>query len=287
MCALGLRSLTPVSAAYALLARPRGWSGSAGRRGGAAGAACGQPGPVGADAGRLPVVCSGAVGAGGWPNPLPGGGAGRRRPAGDRHRLRPWGCALRPAVVVRAAAAAGRGGPGASLSLRGQLERQALTSALRCWPRDRPWSWWRSRWWAPPWWPPTDRPRLTARRRPRSARSRGCTEPAWRTAPSACKRSCCCRTAGPGFTELLAAQPAASPVQRDLDVVALLVALLRQIGRRRRGRDAGSAYGTTAEASIVLAALLQPVTLPIGLRRAVRRTHRCWATCAVRWSAPP
>lgn len=75
-----------------------------------------------------------------------------------------------------------------------------------------------------------------------------------------------------GFAELSAAQPAATELQRELDVVALLVAVAARVGVAPAVTALQSAYGTSPGAGVRLAALLQPLALPPQVRRAVRST---------------
>ncbi len=72
-----------------------------------------------------------------------------------------------------------------------------------------------------------------------------------------------------GFTQLVTAQPAATELQRELDVVALLVAMTPHLGAEGAVAALRSAYGTTPAAEARLAALLQPLALPRSVRRAV------------------
>ncbi len=75
-----------------------------------------------------------------------------------------------------------------------------------------------------------------------------------------------------GFADLTAAQPAATELQRELDVVALLVAVARQLGPDVAVRTLRAGYGGTPGSEARLAALLQPLALPRPVRRAIRGT---------------
>jgi uncharacterized membrane protein YbhN (UPF0104 family)/tRNA A-37 threonylcarbamoyl transferase component Bud32 len=75
-----------------------------------------------------------------------------------------------------------------------------------------------------------------------------------------------------GFADLAAAQPAATDLQRELDVVSLLVALAGQLGPEAAVAALRRGYGSTALAEARLAALLQPLALPRAVRRATRAT---------------
>jgi uncharacterized membrane protein YbhN (UPF0104 family) len=75
-----------------------------------------------------------------------------------------------------------------------------------------------------------------------------------------------------GFSDLAAAQPAATELQRELDVVALLVAVARQLDPEAAVTALRSGYGSTQVSEARLAALLQPLALPRPVRRAVRAT---------------
>ena len=72
--------------------------------------------------------------------------------------------------------------------------------------------------------------------------------------------------------DLAAAQPAATDLQRELDVVALLVALAGQLGPEAAVAALRTGYGSTPVAEARLAALLQPLALPRAVRRATRAT---------------
>jgi uncharacterized membrane protein YbhN (UPF0104 family) len=75
-----------------------------------------------------------------------------------------------------------------------------------------------------------------------------------------------------GFTALRAAQPAATTLQRELDVVALLVITAPLVGAEPSVAALRSGYATTPAKESRLAALLQPPALPRPLRHAVRGT---------------
>ncbi|MCW2742335.1 MAG: hypothetical protein JWR45_2757 [Blastococcus sp.] len=75
-----------------------------------------------------------------------------------------------------------------------------------------------------------------------------------------------------GFVDLSAAQPAATELQRELDVVALLVTGGRLVGAAEVATALRTDYGTTPGAEARLAALLQPLALPVPVRRTVRGT---------------
>jgi uncharacterized protein (TIRG00374 family) len=75
-----------------------------------------------------------------------------------------------------------------------------------------------------------------------------------------------------GFTDLVAAQPAATELQRELDVVILLAALASKVGAPGAVAALRSGYGTTTAMESRLAALEQPVALPRSARRLVRGT---------------
>ena len=72
-----------------------------------------------------------------------------------------------------------------------------------------------------------------------------------------------------GLTQLVTAQPAATELQRELDVVALLVAMGTHLGAEGAVAALRSAYGTTPATEARLAALLQPLALPRRVRRAI------------------
>ncbi len=75
-----------------------------------------------------------------------------------------------------------------------------------------------------------------------------------------------------GFAELLAAQPAATDLQRELDVVAILVATSTRIGAAAAVTALRSGYRSTPATEARLAALLQPLALTHSARRAARGT---------------
>jgi uncharacterized membrane protein YbhN (UPF0104 family)/tRNA A-37 threonylcarbamoyl transferase component Bud32 len=75
-----------------------------------------------------------------------------------------------------------------------------------------------------------------------------------------------------GFTRWRSAQPAASDLQRELDVVALLVTAAAHAGVEAAVAAFRDGYGSGAPAEARLAALAQPLVLPPPLREAVRRT---------------
>jgi uncharacterized membrane protein YbhN (UPF0104 family)/tRNA A-37 threonylcarbamoyl transferase component Bud32 len=75
-----------------------------------------------------------------------------------------------------------------------------------------------------------------------------------------------------GFADLSLAQPATTELQRGLDVAALLVAVATTVGAESAVAAMRSAYTLNPATDARLAALLQPVVLPRALRRSVRRT---------------
>lgn len=75
-----------------------------------------------------------------------------------------------------------------------------------------------------------------------------------------------------GFADLSSAQPASTDLQQELDVVALLVAAGQQVGADDVVTALRADYGSTPARQAKLAALLQPVALPWSVRRAVRGT---------------
>ena len=75
-----------------------------------------------------------------------------------------------------------------------------------------------------------------------------------------------------GFTRWRSAQPAASELQRELDVVALLVTAAAHAGVEAAVAAFRDGYGSGAPPEARLAALAQPLVLPPPLREAVRRT---------------
>jgi glycosyltransferase 2 family protein len=77
---------------------------------------------------------------------------------------------------------------------------------------------------------------------------------------------------GTGLTDLRAAQPAASDLQRDLDVVAMLVVVAAEVGAAEAVAAWRAGYPTGSAERLRVAALLQPPALPPRLRRAVRGT---------------
>ncbi len=75
-----------------------------------------------------------------------------------------------------------------------------------------------------------------------------------------------------GFTGWQSAQPAATELQRELDVVALLVTAAAHAGVLGAVAALRAGYGTEPTAESRLAALAQPLVLPPPVREAVRRT---------------
>jgi glycosyltransferase 2 family protein len=75
-----------------------------------------------------------------------------------------------------------------------------------------------------------------------------------------------------GLTRWRSAQPAASELQRELDIVALLVTAAAYAGVEAAVAAFRDGYGSGAPAGARLAALAQPLVLPPPLREAVRRT---------------
>ncbi|WP_100497495.1 lysylphosphatidylglycerol synthase transmembrane domain-containing protein [Geodermatophilus chilensis] len=75
-----------------------------------------------------------------------------------------------------------------------------------------------------------------------------------------------------GFSRWRSAQPAASELQRELDLVALLVTAAAHAGVEPAVAALRAGYGTEPAAEARLAALAQPLVLPPPLREAVRRT---------------
>ena len=71
-----------------------------------------------------------------------------------------------------------------------------------------------------------------------------------------------------GLADLAAAQPAASELQRELDVVALLATIAVEVSITDAVAQLRSSYGTTFAAESRLAALLQPLALPGPVRHA-------------------
>ncbi len=76
-----------------------------------------------------------------------------------------------------------------------------------------------------------------------------------------------------GFRDLSTAQPASSELQRDLDLVALLVASSTRLGAGPAVAAVTEGYATPAAANRRLAALLQPVGLPGPTRKELKGTH--------------
>lgn len=77
---------------------------------------------------------------------------------------------------------------------------------------------------------------------------------------------------GAGFADLQTAQPAATELQRDLDAVTMLVSTAADVGAPEAVTALGSGYDTDAPTDVRLSALLQPLALPHGVRRAARGT---------------
>lgn len=75
-----------------------------------------------------------------------------------------------------------------------------------------------------------------------------------------------------GFTDLSAAQPAATALQLDLDLVALLVVAGQEVGPAVAVAAMRSGYGTTPDSELRLAGVLQPIALSRQLRHVVRKT---------------
>ena len=75
-----------------------------------------------------------------------------------------------------------------------------------------------------------------------------------------------------GFADLSVAQPATTELQRGLDIAAMLVAATTRVGADVAVAALREAYSMSSTAQARLAALLQPVILPRPLRRVVRRT---------------
>lgn len=71
-----------------------------------------------------------------------------------------------------------------------------------------------------------------------------------------------------GLADLSAAQPAASALQRELDVVALLAAVGVEVGVAEAVAGLRSSYGISSAVESRLAALLQPLALPGPVRHA-------------------
>ncbi len=77
---------------------------------------------------------------------------------------------------------------------------------------------------------------------------------------------------GAGFADLAVAQPATTELQRGLDVAAMLVATADAVGAETAVTAMRAAYTLSPATDARLAALLQPVVLPRELRRVVRHT---------------
>lgn len=77
---------------------------------------------------------------------------------------------------------------------------------------------------------------------------------------------------GAGFADFSLAQPATTELQRGLDVAALLVATATTVGADHAVAAMRAAYTLSPATDARLAALLQPVILPRVLRRTVRGT---------------
>jgi uncharacterized membrane protein YbhN (UPF0104 family)/tRNA A-37 threonylcarbamoyl transferase component Bud32 len=75
-----------------------------------------------------------------------------------------------------------------------------------------------------------------------------------------------------GFGRLASAQPAATDLQREIDAVALLVAIASHMEPAQAVAAMRDGYGTTPVAQARLAALLQPLALPRAVRRRIRGT---------------
>ena len=75
-----------------------------------------------------------------------------------------------------------------------------------------------------------------------------------------------------GFADFSAAQPATTELQRGLDIAALLVATATEVGAEAAVAALRETYTLTPAVEARLAALLQPVVLPRPLRRIVRGT---------------
>jgi uncharacterized membrane protein YbhN (UPF0104 family) len=74
-----------------------------------------------------------------------------------------------------------------------------------------------------------------------------------------------------GFAHLGAAQPAATDLQRELDVVAMLVVTAQQVGAEGAVSSLRAGYGSAPAAEARFAALLQPLALPRRGRRPAQR----------------
>ncbi len=77
-----------------------------------------------------------------------------------------------------------------------------------------------------------------------------------------------------GFLDFGAAQPAATELQRELDVVAALVSVAGSCGATTAVHALRTHYGSDHVSETRLAALLQPLALPSELRSVVRGTAR-------------
>lgn len=77
---------------------------------------------------------------------------------------------------------------------------------------------------------------------------------------------------GAGFGDFSVAQPAAVELQRGLDILSLLVAVATRVGADAAVKALRAAATMTSMSEAQLAALLQPVILPRQLRLEIRRT---------------
>lgn len=77
---------------------------------------------------------------------------------------------------------------------------------------------------------------------------------------------------GVGFADFAVAQPATTELQRGLDVAAMLVITATTVGAEAAVNALRASYTLSAATYARLAAVLQPVILPRELRRQVRRT---------------
>jgi uncharacterized membrane protein YbhN (UPF0104 family)/tRNA A-37 threonylcarbamoyl transferase component Bud32 len=168
-----------------------------------------------------------------------------------------------------------------ALSLRGQLERQALVGALAesagvATPRVL------ALLAAGPALVMVERP-LIGTPFPAAAETAGATEMAWGAVRRlhdaglahgalTADRVVLLPDGRAGFIELVTAQPAATELQRELDVVALLVTTAIHLGAEGAAAALRSAYGTTPATEARLAALLQPLALPRRVRRTIDGT---------------
>ena len=75
-----------------------------------------------------------------------------------------------------------------------------------------------------------------------------------------------------GFAEVSSAQPAATELQRELDVVALLVPMGAYLGAEAAAGTLRAGYRTTPVTEARLAVLLQPLALPPRVRQEIRDT---------------